>query len=75
MPFMTASKELMPSSYHAHFGEPKLRGAHNLKVQIPIKAIIGYQLFELNIMFEKTCSMITFVSNILHLTHQHLNFL
>ena len=42
--FMTSLKEHMPSPYHGHFGEPKLFGSRNIKVRIPIKAGMAWEM-------------------------------
>ena len=43
-PFMVALKEHMPSSYHDMLGPAKLFGARNIKVQIPVKPGMAWEL-------------------------------
>ena len=43
-PFLVALKEHMPSSYHEMLGPAKLFGARNIKVQIPIKPGMAWEL-------------------------------
>ena len=43
-PFLASLKEHMPSSYHEMLGPGKLFGARNIKVQIPIKPGMAWEL-------------------------------